>query len=133
MINSRLYLFIFKTRRLVSNGELNMELLIKWFLYALSLLFIAWIVPGISIAGLSTALLAAFVIGLINVFIKPVLIILTLPINILTLGLFTLVINALMFLLAAKLVSGFQISGFWSAFLGALIFSFLSVIISGID
>lgn len=110
-----------------------MEILIKWVLYAGALLLIAWIVPGITIAGFNTALLAAVVIGLINVVIKPILILLTLPINILTLGLFTLVINALMFLLASKLVSGFQIIGFWSAFLGALILSILNVVISGID
>lgn len=114
-------------------GEYNMEILIKWVLYAGALLLIAWIVPGITIAGLNTALLAAVVIGLINVVIKPILILLTLPINILTLGLFTLVINALMFLLASKLVPGFQIIGFWSAFIGALILSILSVVISGID
>lgn len=110
-----------------------MELLFKWVLYALSLLLIAWVVPGITLSGFSTALLAAVVIGLVNVIIKPLLILLTLPINILTLGLFTLVINALMFLLAAKLSPGFQIVGFWSAFLGAFIFSILSVIISRID
>lgn len=110
-----------------------MELLIKWVLYAASLILIAWVVPGITITGFNIALLAAVVIGLVNAIIKPLLIILTLPINILTLGLFTLVINAVVFLLAAKLVSGFQIDGFWAAFIGALIFSFLSVVISGVD
>lgn len=110
-----------------------MEILIKWVLYAASLLLIAWIVPGITLAGFNTALLAAVVIGFINVVIKPILILLTLPINILTLGLFTLIINALMFLLASKLVPGFQIIGFWSAFLGAFILSILSVVISGIE
>lgn len=110
-----------------------MEILLKWVLYAVALLLIAWIVPGITLAGFNTALLAAVVIGLINVVIKPILILLTLPINILTLGLFTLVINALMFLLASKLVPGFQIIGFWSAFIGAFILSILSVVISGID
>lgn len=110
-----------------------MEILIKWVLYAGALLLIAWIVPGITLAGFNTALLAAVVIGLINIVIKPILILLTLPINVLTLGLFTLVINALMFLLASKLVSGFKIIDFWSAFLGALIFSILSIVISGID
>ena len=110
-----------------------MELLLKWVLYAASLILIAWIVPGITVTGFNIALLAAAVIGLINAVIKPLLILLTLPINILTLGLFTLVINAIVFLLAAKLVSGFQIDGFWAAFIGAFIFSLLSVVISGVD
>ncbi len=110
-----------------------MELIFKWVLYALSLIFIAWLVPGISIAGFSAALLAAVVIAFVNIVIKPVIIFLTLPINILTLGLFTLIINALMFLLAAKIAPGFQIEGFGAAFLGALVFSVLSVIISGLD
>ncbi len=110
-----------------------MELLIKWFLYALSLLFIAWIVPGISVAGFGAALLAAVVVAFVNIVIKPFIILLTLPVNILTLGLFTLIINALMFGLAAKLSPGFNIENFWAAFFGALIFSVLSIIISGID
>jgi len=110
-----------------------MEILIRWVLYSASLLLTAWIVPGITITGFNIALLATALIGLVNIFIKPILLILTLPINILTLGLFTLVINALLLLLVAKLINGFEIAGFWSAFLGALIFSILSVVISGID
>lgn len=108
-------------------------IIIKWFFYALSLLFVAWVIPGISFVGFTSALIAAFVMGVVNIFIRPILLILTLPINLLTLGLFTFVINALMLLLVAKLVSGFTIDGFWAAFFGAIVLSILSMFISGLD
>ena len=76
-----------------------MYLFLRWVGYALVIMFIAWVVPGISVANFLTAMLVAIVIALINVFIKPVLVLITLPINILTLGLFTLIINALLFML----------------------------------
>lgn len=107
-----------------------LELLVRWILFAGALLFVAWLIPGISLASFATALGAAFVIGLVNIFIRPLLIILTLPINILTLGLFTFVINGLMFLLVAKLVPGFNVEGFWAAFFGALLLSIISVVIN---
>ncbi len=86
--------------------------------------------PGITISNFTTALVAAVVIALINLGIKPVLVFLTLPINILTLGIFILVINALLFMFMAYLVPGVEVNGFWSAFLGALVLSILSVGIS---
>lgn len=104
-----------------------LTMLLKWLGLGLSVLFVGWVIPGISIASFATALIAAAVIALVNVFIKPILILLTLPINILTLGLFVLVINAVLFMFVAYLVPGVEVDGFWSAFLGALILSILSI------
>ena len=107
-----------------------MIFLLKWIALALAIMFTAWIIPGISISSFGTALIASVVIALVNVFIKPILVFLTLPINILTLGIFILVINALLFMFVAYLVPGVEVDGFWSAFLGALILSILSIGIS---
>lgn len=107
-----------------------MVLLIKWLVLSLIIMFVGWIVPGITISSFATALVASIVIALVNIVIKPVLVFLTLPINILTLGLFILVINALLFMFVAYLVPGVEVDGFWSAFLGALILSILSIGIS---
>lgn len=107
-----------------------MMLLVKWLLLALAIMFTGWIVPGIVISNFTTALIAAVVIALVNLGIKPILVFLTLPINILTLGIFILVINALLFMFVAYLVPGVEVNGFWSAFLGALILSILSIGIS---
>ena len=103
------------------------SIILKWLGLALCVMFVGWVVPGIIVSSFATALVAGAVIALINVFIKPVLILLTLPINILTLGLFILVINALLFMFVAYLVPGIEVNGFWSAFLGALILSILSI------
>lgn len=98
-----------------------MQILIQWLLSALAIMVAAYLLPGVKIDGFFAGLVAAVVIGLINTFIKPIFIILTLPINILTLGLFTLVINALLIMLASSLVPGFHVAGFgW-----ALVFSIL--------
>lgn len=109
------------------------NILIRWLLSSLALLFVAWVVPGISLAGLGTAFWAALVMGLINIFIKPLLIILTIPINLLTLGLFTIVINALLFWFVGSIVSGFMVTGFLAALLGSLLLSLLSLIINKVD
>lgn len=103
---------------------------IKWCLFAAALMFIAKIIPGIKINDFVTALGATFVIGLINIFIKPIISLLALPINIITLGLFTLIINALLFGLAAFVVPGFSVAGFFPALLGSILFSILSVLIN---
>lgn len=103
---------------------------LKWLALALAIMFTGWVIPGITISSFVSALIAAIVIALVNLFIKPILIFLTLPINILTLGLFILVINALLFLFVAYLVPGIEIDGFWSAFLGALLLTILSIGIS---
>ena len=102
-------------------------LFLKWIGLALAMMFVGWIVPGITISNFVTALIAAAVVALVNIFIKPVLVFLTLPINILTLGIFILVINALLFMFVAYLVPGVEVNGFWSAFLGALLLSILSL------
>jgi putative membrane protein len=109
------------------------EILIRWILFSIGLLFISWAIPGIIISNFLTALWASIVIGLINIFIKPILIILTFPINLLTLGLFTFVINALLFWLSSKIVPGFFISGFWAAFWGSVLFSIITIIINSIE
>jgi len=104
-----------------------MYLFLRWIGFALVIMFISWVIPGISVDSFWSALLVAVVIALINVFIKPILVLVTLPINILTLGLFTLVINALLFMFAGFISPGFEVDGFLSAFLGALLLSILSV------
>ncbi len=109
-----------------------LKLLVKWVAFALIISFVAWIIPGISIENFWAAMIAAVVIALINAIIKPVLIFLTLPINILTLGLFTLIINAALFMFAAYIVPGIEVSGFLSAFLGSLLLSILGVAIAWI-
>lgn len=108
-------------------------MLIRWILFAGALLFTAWIVPGISFAGFTSALWAALVMGLVNTFIRPILLIFTLPLNLLTLGLLTFIINALMFLLVAKLVAGFMVTGFLAALLGSIVLSFISIFINRLD
>jgi putative membrane protein len=102
------------------------RLLLTWMLNALALFIVMKLVPGIQIDRFSDLLVATLVIGLLNAFLRPLVILLTLPVNILTLGLFTLVINGVMFYLAAHLVSGFHVTGFGAAFLAALLFSLFS-------
>ena len=104
-----------------------MVLLIKWLALALAIMFMGWIIPGITISSFATALIASIAIALVNLVIKPILVFLTLPINILTLGVFILVINALLFMFVAYLIPGVEVDGFWSAFLGALLLSILSI------
>lgn len=106
--------------------------ILRWFLYSLIILFIAWLIPGISVSGLGSALIAILIIGLINAILKPLVYFVTLPINLLTLGLFSLVINALLFMLAGYLTPGFSVNGFWSALLGSLILSAVSVPVNNI-
>lgn len=102
-----------------------MYILGKWILSALSFLLIAAIVPGMHIASFWTALVVALLWGIISVTLKPILIILTLPVTILTLGLFTFVINGFFLLLLSHIVKGFEVNGFGSALLGALALSVL--------
>jgi len=108
-------------------------LLIRWILFALALIFIAWIVPGISLASFMTAMWTALAIGLVNIFIRPVLLLLTLPINLLTLGLFTFVINALMFWIVSHFITGFMVSGFLAALIGSILLSVISLFINNLD
>ena len=107
--------------------------ILRWVINALLLMLIPYLVPGIEVASFFTALVVAVVLAAVNAIIRPIVILLTLPINILTLGLFTLVINGLMFYLVSAIVKGFTISNFRAAFFAALIYSILSMIISSLD
>lgn len=106
-----------------------MMLIVHWLLSALSLLLVAHFVPGFHMRGFGTALIAAVVIGLVNATLGFVLKILTLPLTIVTFGLFLLVINAIMLKLAAALVPGFEVYGFLPALLGAIILSVISLVL----
>ncbi|PKM87535.1 MAG: hypothetical protein CVU87_09395 [Firmicutes bacterium HGW-Firmicutes-12] len=109
-----------------------MNLLFRWFLNAVALGAAAYIVDGIYISGFFAALIAAFVLGIVNTIIKPVFILLTLPINLLSLGLFTFVINGLMLLFAAAVVPGFAVKGILSAVLGSIIISLVSFLLASL-
>lgn len=103
-----------------------MLILTRWLIITVAILLASWLVPGIRVESVWTAIFAAAVLGLINLFIKPVVIILTLPLNILTLGIFTFFINAFLLQLVAYMIRGFEVKGFIAAFLGALIISIVS-------
>jgi putative membrane protein len=105
------------------------SLLLHWIISALSLMIVAYIFPGIQLQGMGAALIAPIVIGLINATIGLIVKIITLPLTILTLGIFWLIVNALMLQLAAALVPGFYVADFWSAFFGAIVLSIVSMIL----
>ncbi len=98
-------------------------ILVRWLVLTAAIVFSSYLISGIQVKGFFSALFAAAILGILNVFFRPVLIILTLPINILTLGLFTFVINALMLKMASGVISGFEVHGFWAAVFGALVIS----------
>lgn len=102
------------------------NLLVVWLINAICLLVLPYVVPAVQITGFSTALVAALVIGLLNTLVRPVLVILTLPINVLTLGLFILVINGVMFWLAAHFLDNFSVRSFGWAIVGAIAYSLIS-------
>ena len=104
-----------------------LSMILKWLVFALIIMLVGWIIPGFDVQNIWAALIAVVVIALINAFIKPLILLLTLPINILTLGIFTLVINALLFMFAAYLVPGINVDGFWSALLASLLISIFSI------
>lgn len=106
-----------------------MKLLLKWLLSAAALLFVAYVYGGVQVQSFGSALIAAFVIGLFNAVLRPVLVILTLPVTVVTVGLFLFVINALMFWAAAGVLGGFHVNGFMAALLGSLIYSALGLVI----
>ena len=97
--------------------------LLRWFVLTIAVLTACWLLDGIRVNGIFPALLAAALLGILNAIFRPILILLTLPVNILTLGLFTFVINALMLMIVSAVIPGFDIRGFWTAVLGALIIS----------
>ncbi|MBC5763625.1 phage holin family protein [Ramlibacter albus] len=105
------------------------KLLVKWGLSACALLLVAYLYSGVEVRTFGSALLAAFVIGLLNAFVRPLLVVLTLPVTILTLGLFLFVINAAVFWLAAQMLDGFQVRDFVAALLGSLMYTAIGVVI----
>ncbi len=107
-----------------------LRLLLLWLLNALALLGVTYVMPSIHVTGFVTALIAAVVLGLLNTLVKPILAILTLPITILTLGLFYLVLNGFMFWLASAFLPGFQVDGALAAILGALLYSVIAWLLS---
>jgi len=106
-----------------------MKILVRWLLLAAALLLVAHIYTGVQVQSFVSALIAALVIGLFNTLLRPLLVLLTLPVTVLTLGLFLFIINAAMFYLAARVLDGFSVAGFGAALLGSLIYSLCSVII----
>lgn len=109
-----------------------LNLLAVWIVNALALLALPHVVPSIQIAGFGTAMLVAVVLGLINTLLRPLLVLLTLPVTLLTLGLFIFVINALLFQLAGALVDGFQVGSFSAALLGSIAYSLISWLLSAL-
>jgi putative membrane protein len=105
------------------------KLIAKWLLSASALLAIAYLYSGVQVSGFTAALLAAFVIGLLNTVVRPILVLLTLPVTLVTLGLFLFVINAVLFWAAAGVLDGFKVSGFGAALLGSLIYSVFGLVI----
>jgi putative membrane protein len=106
-----------------------MKTLARWFLLAAALLLVAHLYPGVTVKSFSSALLAAFVLGLFNTLVRPLLVLLTLPVTLLTLGLFLFVINALMFWAAASVLDGFHVAGFSAALIGSLLYSLCGMVI----
>ena len=109
-----------------------MRLILLWILNAVALLSVAYVMPSIHVASFGAALLAALILGLVNAILRPLLLLLTLPVTLLTLGLFIFVINGLMFWLAGSMLEGFVVSGFWPAVFGALLYSIVSGVLSGL-
>jgi putative membrane protein len=106
-----------------------MKLLVRWLLLAAALLLVAHVSPGVTVTSFGAALAGALILGLLNMLVRPLLVLLTLPVTVLTLGLFLFVINALLFWAAAGLLDGFRVTGFGAALVGSLIYSVASTII----
>jgi putative membrane protein len=106
-----------------------MKIIVRWMLLAAALLLVAHLYPGVTVASFGAALIAAFVLGLLNTLVRPLLVLLTLPVTLLTLGLFLFVINALMFWAGASLLDGFNVSGFTAALIGSLLYSVCGMVI----
>ena len=109
-----------------------MRLLAVWIINAASLFLVGSLISGIHLGGFGSAMLAALVLGLVNTLIRPILVILTLPVTLLTLGLFIFVINALLFLFVGNLLQGFVVQGFGAALLGSILYSVISTILASV-
>jgi len=108
------------------------KLLLVWLINTVSLIAVAYLMPNISVSSFATALVAALVLGLVNAVIRPILILLTLPATILTLGLFIFVINGLLFWLVGSFIEGFVVAGFWAGVFGAIVYSLISWLLSAL-
>jgi putative membrane protein len=109
-----------------------LKLLVVWLINAVALLAVAYLLPGIKVADFGAAMIAAVVLGLVNAVIRPVLILLTLPATILTLGLFIFVINGLLFWMVGNWLQGFSVAGFWWGFFGAIVYSIVTWALSSV-
>ena len=103
-----------------------MRLLVTWLINAVALMALPFLMSSVVVTNFTTALIAALVLGLVNTLIRPVLVILTLPVTVVSLGLFILVINALLFWMVSHWIDGFNVNGFWSAFIAAILYSIIS-------
>ena len=108
------------------------KLLLVWLINAFALIAVAYLMPGVSVASFTTALVAALILGMINAVVRPVLVLLTLPVTLITLGLFIFVLNGLLFWFVGSYVQGFVVQGFWSGVFGAIVFSLISWLLSGL-
>jgi len=106
-----------------------MKLIVRWLLLAAALLLVAHVYSGVQVTSFGAAMIAALVLGLLNALLRPLLVLLTLPVTLLTLGLFLFVINAVMFYLAASLLDGLSVTGFAAALIGSLIYSLCGMVI----
>ncbi|MDO8462772.1 MAG: phage holin family protein [bacterium] len=109
-----------------------MTFLLQWAVYALSVGIAAYVLPGVSVSGVPAAAVAALILGIVNAFVRPLLLILTLPVTVLSLGLFAFVINALLILLVAAIVPGFAVAGFWWAVLLSIVLTIVRFALSGL-
>ncbi len=109
-----------------------LTLLARWIVNAAALLLVAYLYPGVQVGGFGRALIAALALGLVNAVIRPILVLLTLPVTVLTLGLFLFVINALLFWLVAEIVRGFTVTGFGAALVGSILYTVITLITSWI-
>jgi len=105
-------------------------LLARWIVNAAALLLVAYLYPGVAVTSFFAALIAALVLGIVNAVIRPILVLLTLPVTLVTLGLFIFVINALLFWFVANVVQGFAVTGFWAALIGSVLYSVITMITS---
>jgi putative membrane protein len=108
------------------------RLLVVWLVNTAALIAVAYLMPSVSISSFGAALAAALFLGLVNTVIRPVLVLLTLPVTVLTLGLFIFVINGLLFWAVGAFIEGFHVAGFWSAVIGAIVFSIVSWLLSAL-
>ena len=106
-----------------------MKIIVRWLLLAAALLLVAYLYPGVTVTSFVSAMIAAFVLGLLNTLLRPILVLLTLPVTLVTLGLFLFVINALMFFFAAQLIDGLEVASFTAALIGSLIYSLCGMVI----